>query len=126
MHELAITQSMLDLVVEQAKQAGGSKVARIDLLVGEMCGFVKESVQFYFDLLSKGTIAEGASLNFTMVPATARCKVCGKIFEMKEFSWACPDCAQTSLDVIGGKELRVESIEVEDEGKGSQGHPRCQ
>ncbi len=113
MHELAITQSMLELVLEQAKEAGAKKVEKINLIIGEMSGYVEDSVRFYFDFLSKETIAEGAALSFTMVPATARCRNCGKVFKVKEFDWVCPNCSQTSLEITGGKELRVESIEVE-------------
>lgn len=113
MHELAITQSMLEVVLEQAKKAGANEVSRVNLVVGEMCGYVEESVRFYFDFLSKGTIAEAASLSFTMVPATAKCRNCGREFKMKEFDWVCPGCSQTSLDIIGGKELQIESIEVD-------------
>jgi len=113
MHEFAITQSMLDLVLEQAKKAGAREVGKINLIIGEMCGVVEEPVRFYFGFLSKGTIAERATLSFTMVPATARCRRCGKVFELGEFEWACPDCGGDGLEITGGKELCVESIEVE-------------
>ena len=113
MHELAITQDMLELVLEQAKKAGAGEVGKINLVIGEMCGVVGESMQFYFNFLSKGTIAEGATLAFTMVPPTAQCRGCGKVFEFGEFDWTCPDCGGISLEVIAGKELHVESIEVE-------------
>ena len=113
MHEFAITQSMLDLVLEQAEKAGAKEVEKISLVIGEMCGVVEEPVQFYFDFLSKGTIAEGATLSFTMVPTTARCRHCGKVFELGEFEWTCPDCGDNGLEIIAGKELWVESIEVE-------------
>ena len=113
MHELAITQEMLDLVLEQAKEAKAREVGKISLVIGEMCGVVKEAVEFHFDFLSKGTIAEGATLDFTMVPQTARCRSCGKVFELGEFDWACPDCGGSSLEITGGKELFVDSIEVE-------------
>ena len=113
MHEFAITQSMLDLVLEQAEKSGAREVGKINLVIGEMCGVVGESVQFYFNFLNKGTIAEGATLSFTMVPTTARCRHCGKVFELGEFDWACPDCGGSSLEITGGKELWVESIEVE-------------
>ena len=113
MHELAITQSMLDLVLEQAKKAEAKEVERVNLVVGEMTGVVDECVQFYFTLLSKGTIAEGAALSFKMVPATARCRGCDKSFQPKEFDWACPHCGNHSVEIIAGRELFVESIEVE-------------
>ena len=113
MHELAITQSMLDLVLEQARKVEAREVKRINLVIGEMSGFVGECVQFYFDFISKGTIAERAALSFKTIPTTARCRSCGKLFELKEFDWTCPDCQGNSMEIISGKELFVESIEVE-------------
>src|SRR5512136_2433951 len=113
MHELAITQSMLDLVLEQAKQANARKIEKICLIIGELSGYVEESVQFYFDFFSKGTMAEGAALSFNMVPATARCRNCGKVFNIKEFEWVCPECGQSSLEITAGNELCVERIEVD-------------
>ena len=112
MHELAITQEMLDLVLEQAEKAEAKGVGKINLVIGEMTGVVGECVQFYFNFLSKGTITEGATLAFTMVPPTARCRSCGKVFELGEFDWTCPDCSGNSLEITAGKELFVESIEV--------------
>jgi len=113
MHELAITQSMLDIVLEQAEKVRAKKVSRINLTVGEMSGFVEECVQFYFNFLVKGTLAEGATLSFTTIPAKARCRGCGKDFALKEFDWTCPHCGDNSIEIIAGKELLVESIEVE-------------
>src|SRR4030042_6837136 len=113
MHESAITQSMVDLVSKEGENVGAKRVGRINLVIGKMSGVVDESVQFYFDFMSKGTILEGAALSFQMIPATARCSNCGKEFELKEFDWACPDCGHSGLEVIAGDELRVESIEVE-------------
>ena len=113
MHELAITQSMLDLVLEQTEKAGAKEVGKINLVIGEMTGVVGDCVQFYFDFLSRGTPAEGAALSFTMVPTTARCRVCDRLFELKEFDWTCPYCQSNNMEIVAGKELFVESIEVE-------------
>jgi len=113
MHELAITQSMLDLVLEQAQKAGAKEVKKINLVIGKMSGFAEEGVQFYFDLISKGTIVEGAALSFKTAPATARCRSCSRLFEPKELDCSCPYCQSNSVEIIAGKELFVESIEVE-------------
>ena len=113
MHELAITQSMFDLVLEQARKAKARKVGKINLVIGEMTGVVSDCVQFYFDFISKGTLAEGAALCFLAVPPKARCQGCDKLFELKEFDWTCPYCGGNSLQIVAGKELFVESIEVE-------------
>jgi hydrogenase nickel incorporation protein HypA/HybF len=113
MHELAITQSMLDLVLEQAEKAEAKSVGKINLVIGEMTGVVDRAVQFYFDFLSKGTAAEGAALAFKVIPTTARCRNCHKEFELGEFDWTCPYCQSNNIEITGGKELFVESIEVE-------------
>ena len=113
MHELAITQSMLNLVLEQAEKAKAKKVGKINLVIGEMTGVVGECVQFYFDFLSKGTLADGAALSFSAVPTQARCRGCGKLFALKEFDWTCPSCRGNNIEIVSGKELFVESIEVE-------------
>jgi len=113
MHELSITQNMFDIVLEQARKTEAKKVGKINLVIGEMTGVVGESVQFYFGFLSRETIAEGATLAFTMIPPKAQCRGCGKTFELKEFEWTCPYCHGDSLEIIAGQELFVESIEVE-------------
>ncbi len=113
MHELAITQAMIGLVNEHADKAGAQKVGRINLVVGEMSGFVDQCVQFYFDQMSVGTIMEGAELTFKRVPTTGRCRDCGKEFEIEEMDWTCPGCSGNSIQLVGGNELFVESIEVD-------------
>jgi len=113
MHEFAITQSMLNLVLEQAEKARAKEVKKINLVIGEMTGVVDECVQFYFDFLSKGTLADGATISFAVVTTTARCRGCGKLFEVREFDWTCPHCRGNNIEIVAGKELFVESIEVE-------------
>ena len=113
MHELSITQSMFELVLEQAEKAGARKVEKINLVIGEMTGVVGESVEFYFDFLSQGSLAEGATISFKTTPPKAQCRDCGKSFELKEFEWTCPYCQGNDMEIIAGKELFVESIEVE-------------
>lgn len=113
MHELPITQNMLDLVLEKAEEAGAREVKRINLVIGEMTGVVKECVQFYFNFLGKGTIAEEAELSFAMVPIKVRCRDCGKPFELKESDSTCPYCQGNNMEIVAGEELFVESIEVE-------------
>ena len=113
MHELSITQNMLEIVLDYARNNDANSVGKINLVIGELTGYVADSVQFYFDLLSKGTLAEGAVLNFTSVPARGKCRACGASFELKEFDWLCPDCQSKEVDIVAGRELFVESIEVE-------------
>jgi hydrogenase nickel incorporation protein HypA/HybF len=113
MHELSITQSVLDIVTEHGHRAGAERVTAINLVVGELTGFVDDSIQFYFDILSPGTLADGARLVIRRVPARIRCRACGAEFVLGDASWICPSCSAVGGDVLDGREFLVESIEVE-------------
>jgi hydrogenase nickel incorporation protein HypA/HybF len=114
MHELPITEGILNLATEAA---GGRQITTSHLVVGELSSIVDDSVQFYFDVLSKGTLAAGAVLDFRRLPARVLCWECGRGFDVHApLPATCPHCGGTKLQVTGGRELRVESIEVNDNG----------
>lgn len=113
MHELSITQSIVDIVLDQAKAAEAKKVTKINLVIGELSGVVSDCVQFYFDFLKKGNVAEEATLDFKLVPVELRCRNCQTVFNPNGSAWVCPNCQGTGLEVIKGQESYVESIEVE-------------
>ncbi len=114
MHELAVTQGILDVVLDAAQKANAARVCTIDLVIGDLTSIVDDSVQFYFDLLSRSTPAEGATLRFQREPAKAACLDCGHRFDAQPpLARFCPACGGVSLQVTGGREFRVESIEVD-------------
>ena len=113
MHELSITQSILSIVLEKAEAAQANRVTKISLTIGNLSGIVDECVQFYFELLSKDTIAAGASLSFYQPPTKLRCRSCANIFLPAELDWTCPNCQGQSVEIVSGRECFVESIEVE-------------
>jgi hydrogenase nickel incorporation protein HypA/HybF len=103
----------MDIVLDQAKSAEAKKVTKINLVIGEMSGVVSDCVQFYFDFLKKGNAAEGATLDFKLVPVELRCRDCQTVFQPNDFAWVCPNCGSTRPEVIRGQESYVESIEIE-------------
>ena len=113
MHEMAVTRSMLDLVLAEAAKSGGARVKAINIVLGEMSGVVDRCVQFYFDYMSKDTPAEGAALNFRKVANQARCRQCGNTFSPRDIFWSCNICHSMEIEITGGNELYLESIEVE-------------
>jgi hydrogenase nickel incorporation protein HypA/HybF len=113
MHELGITKSIVNIVMDKAKTAQASKVTQINLVVGELSGFVPECIQFYFDILSKETIAQEAKLIFTQVPVELQCRNCSTTFHPQDTSWSCPKCHSQSVEIVEGRELYIESMEVE-------------
>lgn len=113
MHELSVTQSILDIALAHAQGAGANRILKVNLVIGELSGLVGESIQFYFDFISKETPAEGAELTFRHVPAHFRCLDCGTEYEPNGTDWTCPQCGALRPIAVGGQELLVESIEVE-------------
>ena len=113
MHELAITEEILRIAIEHGTRAGARRVTDINLVVGELSSVVDDSVQFYFDFSSPGTIAEGAALHFRRVPTRLRCRECNQEFSPDGRDWRCPHCGVLGGDVVTGREFYLESIEVE-------------
>ena len=114
MHELSVTQEMINISLDKAKEAGAKKINRINLVIGEMSGIIDDSVQFYFDFLSEGTIAHKAELKFKRVPTTVRCRNCGHSYSPNVVPWECPRCQQWGAEITAGKEFYIESMEVDE------------
>jgi hydrogenase nickel incorporation protein HypA/HybF len=113
MHELTITQNILSIALEKAQAVQASKINKINLTIGELTGIVADCVQFYFEQLSKDTIAAKATLSFEQPPAKLYCRNCGIIFSPNNLDWACPACHEQNIEIIAGRECYVNSIEVD-------------
>jgi hydrogenase nickel incorporation protein HypA/HybF len=112
MHEYGITESLLRIVEDKAREAGVARVSTIRVVIGALTGFVPDSIQFYYETMSKNTVAEGASLEFEELPVTLRCRTCAEVFKPESREWTCPKCASSEVDIQGGRELYVKEMEV--------------
>lgn len=114
MHELAVTQSIMEIAERHARQAGAQRILAIRLVIGDLTGFVDDSIQFYFDFLSKGSLAEGARLEFERIGARVRCHACQAEYAPPDSRlWTCPSCGALGGEIVAGKEFYVASIEIE-------------
>ncbi len=113
MHEMAMTQGILDIVLSAGKQAGVQKVRAIRLKTGAYSDVVPSLVQECFDLLAKGTVAEHAALQFTALPLVVKCRGCGWQGEIEKRKIACRACGGEDLEMLSGREFYVDSIEAE-------------
>ena len=112
MHELPITQRIIDISSDAARERGAGKVTEIQLVVGDASGYMADSIQLYFDLISAGSLCEGACLTFEFVKSMLKCESCGRLFERKPFDFSCP-CGGQGRPTEIGREFYVKAIEVE-------------
>lgn len=113
MHEMAIAQGILDIVLDTAARHEAAKVVRIKLQVGAMTEVEPEALKFCFAALAAETPAEAAELEIETTPLVGRCRDCGREFAVERFCFLCPGCGSAGVEIISGRELRVEHLEVE-------------
>lgn len=114
MHELGIMTGVLDSAKEAARDAGAQRLLKVTLSVGEMTEAVETALVFAFEALTEGdSFTEGAELEVNMVRPKSRCLECGTEFEHDRFNLFCPQCDSFVTELIAGRELQIDSIEVD-------------
>lgn len=113
MHELAVTEDILRIATEEGHLHKATRVTDIYMTIGHLSSIVDDSVQFYWDHISQGTICEGAILHFDRPPAIFHCNKCQVEFTLEDELLPCPNCHSFDLEVISGDEMQVDNIEVE-------------
>ena len=113
MHELAVTQSILDISLKAAGAQHASRIRTIRLTIGPFSGIGPECVQMYLEVRAKGTIAEGAKIEAVTLPLRVRCRACGAESEIDRRHIACPACGGVNLERLSGREFLVDSLEVD-------------
>jgi hydrogenase nickel incorporation protein HypA/HybF len=112
MHELSIAAAVVEIASEHAR---GRRVTKVELKVGHLRQVVPSALELAFDLVARDTPLEGAKLELRHVPARIACRGCGREQEVADFPLACLACGSVEVEVVAGKELSVEALEVEDE-----------
>lgn len=117
MHELPIVRDLLDAVLRYAREEVAKKVRRVSLEVGGMHDLVEDIVTRFFEYISEGTMAEGASLDFKRNVVLIRCRQCGEGSVFNPHcdirSTKCKRCGSHEFDFVNGNEFIIKSIEIE-------------
>jgi hydrogenase nickel incorporation protein HypA/HybF len=113
MHEMALCEGVLQVLEEYARKQGYTRVKTVWLEIGGLAGVEIEAMRFGFDVVTNGTLAEGAGLEIIELPGKAWCMQCAKTVPVKQRYDACPECGGYPLQVTGGEELRIRELEVE-------------
>lgn len=114
MHELAVTESVLEIALRHANQADAGRITDLYLVIGRLSSVVDDSVQFYWDIISQGTPAEGAQLHFRRVPTEMHCAECDLTYAPAGEDLACPECDGLAVRVVSGDQFQLEAIDVDD------------
>ncbi len=115
MHELSIVQSLIEQVASEVDLAGHTgRVRQLGLVIGRLSGVHCDSVRFAFEVLAPGTLVEGAEMHIAEPKAICRCHACSACSQIEGFVARCPVCESADVSVEGGRELMLQSIEIED------------
>jgi hydrogenase nickel incorporation protein HypA/HybF len=112
MHEMSLAESMREIVEDTARTNGATSVTVVRLRIGSLAPVERDALRFCFDVVTKGTVAEGATLEIESVDGTAWCWDCSQSVALAVLGGACPTCGGYRLEVTGGTEMRVHEIEL--------------
>jgi len=113
LHELGITQSIVEIAERTARQQQAHKVLSVTVELGSLSGVVPEALEFCYEACSNGTLLEGSQLLIERIAARARCRDCQREFPLEELLACCPDCGSAAANLLSGEELRIKEMEVD-------------
>lgn len=113
MHELGITQSIVDIAERTAREHGCKKVTSVTVEIGALSGVIPDAVEFCFEACSKDSLLDGARLVIEAIPGLGRCPECCQEQAIDQHSFACESCGALGLERLQGEELRIKELEVD-------------
>jgi hydrogenase nickel incorporation protein HypA/HybF len=113
MHEMGITAGIIASVEEAAKTEGATKINEVRISIGDLTDIQEFALQFAWEALTPGTMAEGSTLVVTHVPGKSRCGMCGTEFEHDKYDLTCPKCDNFVIEPLTGRELQIDTIDID-------------
>ena len=114
MHEMAVAEGIIQVITEKLKeQDSKAEVRKVHLKIGKLTCVEPEALRLSFEILARETPLEKSSLYIKSVPITGKCKDCGKSLRLTKLDFACPYCGSFRLEIRTGRELFIESIDIE-------------
>ncbi|MBF0199708.1 MAG: hydrogenase maturation nickel metallochaperone HypA [Desulfamplus sp.] len=116
MHEMGIAQQMVNIALESIpRDIVNPRVENLNLRIGKLAAVVEDSLKFCFEIITKGTPLDGATLLIESVPVKVRCRACFHGWEVEGPVFTCPACKDGAVDILSGRELEISSIELADD-----------
>ena len=114
MHELGLMTGVMDAAVEAAREAGATRLLGVRVSIGAATEAVEDALVFAFEALAEADpFTQGATLDLTMIRPRSVCLECGHEFEHDLYNRFCPVCDSFATELLAGRELQIDSIEVD-------------
>ena len=113
MHELAVTQSLLKICLDEGKSHNVKRIKKLNIKVGELTDLVPKCISYYFNIVAKDTIAENAEINVEKILVSISCNQCGYSGELGENNYLCPKCKGNNYKITQGREFYLDTMEVD-------------
>lgn len=112
MHETAVVEGLMRILADQARKNGVGRITTVRLRIGRLRGLDSRQIRGCFEMFAEGTMAEGARLEIDEVAVGAKCRVCGREYEVERYRFDCPNCGSSDAEVLSGRELYIESFDA--------------
>ncbi|HBZ44110.1 MAG TPA: hydrogenase maturation nickel metallochaperone HypA [Maritimibacter sp.] len=112
MHEMSLAEGMREIIVDNAAKHNAKRISRVRVEIGRFAGVEKDALSFAFDVVMRGSPAEGAELVMIDLPGRANCFGCGETVQIEDRLDPCPRCGSLQLMPDGGDEMRIKDLEV--------------
>lgn len=114
MHELSLSHSIVRCIEESLADRAPARVLAVHLAIGDLSGVAIPALQFSFPIAAEGTAADGAALLIRSVPVRVYCSACTQESDLEDIQrFRCRHCGLPTADVRAGRELQIESIQLE-------------
>jgi hydrogenase nickel incorporation protein HypA/HybF len=113
LHELGITQSIVDIAIKTAREQNAVKVLSVSIEIGELSGVVPDAVEFCFEVCTQKTLIEGSRLIIDYIPGRGICDDCNAKVKIDNMTFTCSECGSYALQRTQGEELAIKEVEIE-------------
>ncbi|HIE56387.1 MAG TPA: hydrogenase maturation nickel metallochaperone HypA, partial [Chromatiaceae bacterium] len=110
MHEMALCEGVLQILQTEAARQGFKRVKSVWLEIGELSSVEIDAMLFSFEVVTRNSLADGATLSIINVPGAAWCMQCAKSVTVNKRFEACPDCGSYQLQITGGDEMKIKEL----------------
>ncbi len=113
MHEMSLAINIIDIACKEAHKNGAHKINSIEIKVGQLAGVLNDALSFSFNIAKSDTLAKDAELILNSISGKGHCHECNIIFDTDSFFSLCPKCESHMIEIVQGKDLKIESINVD-------------